>query len=574
MAVSRNFSTSNQYIVYWIEAIINSQSIANNTSNVTVRVWIKRTNTGYTTWGSGTVYCTIDGKSYSGSITPDDKITSTPRKLFERTVTINHNTNGEKTLVMSARIQHSQFSSSSQSWNYTLPTIPRYAKITSYSISDIRCTQFKINYSTDKTVDATQYRLNGGSWHTLPSNGIITGLNPGTSYKVQIRVRSSASGLWTDSANRAITTVRLSTYTIPNFNIGNPITVTISRGNTNMYHDLTLQFWHDDQTWHDLVTITNVTTSATFNLTEEQNDEIYYGRVTSKTTSVRVKSVNRWGANGAIQGTNYSSQATATIVNAEPSIDSVSYLDSNMSVQSILNNNQKILRNRSELRVIAGRAASQKGATLKSYKVSIGGSEYTVNTSGTEETGKIINIGKVNQSANQTAILTVIDSRGYTASKSFTVQMLDYIEPQFLQATAERVNNYEKSSFLKIEGRRSIVKPADIDVNETYLRYRIKENPSGTYGSYIDVISENTSIQGIYQNFNTNQYMNDFPNNLSYTVEVGIKDKFSDWKTILILLPEGIALLRFLQDQIQAGVPIVDQESEQPYIFFAESEDW
>ena len=168
MAVSRNFSTSNQYIVYWIEAIINSQSIANNTSNVTVRVWIKRTNTGYTTWGSGTVYCTIDGKSYSGSITPDDKITSTPRKLFERTVTINHNTNGTKTLVMSARIQHSRFSSSSQSWNYTLPTIPRYAKITSYSISDIRCTQFKINYSTDKTVDATQYRLNGGSWHTLP----------------------------------------------------------------------------------------------------------------------------------------------------------------------------------------------------------------------------------------------------------------------------------------------------------------------------------------------------------------------------------------------------------------------
>ena len=68
--------------------------------------------------------------------------------------------------------------------------------------------------------------------------------------------------------------------------------------------------------------------------------------------------------------------------------------------------------------------------------------------------------------------------------------------------------------------------------------------------------------------------MNDFPNNLSYTVEVGIKDKFSDWKTILILLPEGIALLRFLQDQIQAGVPLIDQETGQPYIFFTESEEW
>ena len=73
------------------------------------------------------------------------------------------------------------------------------------------------------------------------------------------------------------------------------------------------------------------------------------------------------------------------------------------------------------------------------------------------KSGRIINVGKVNQANNQTAILTVTDSRGYTASKSFTVQILDYVEPQFLQAVAERVNNYEKSSFLKIEGRRSIV---------------------------------------------------------------------------------------------------------------------
>ena len=132
-----------------------------------------------------------------------------------------------------------------------------------------------------------------------------------------------------------------------------------------MYHDLTLQFWHDDQTWHDLVTITNVTTSATFNLTAEQNDEIYYGRVTSKTTSIRVKVVNRWGSGGAIQGTNYSSQATATITNANPSIDSVSYKDINTSVQAIINNNQKILRNKSDLQVITGLAKAQRSYTKK-----------------------------------------------------------------------------------------------------------------------------------------------------------------------------------------------------------------
>lgn len=66
-AASGNFPTDNTYIVYWIEIIQNSQNIANNTTNVTVKVWCKRTNTGYTTTGNGTCYCTINGTQYSAS---------------------------------------------------------------------------------------------------------------------------------------------------------------------------------------------------------------------------------------------------------------------------------------------------------------------------------------------------------------------------------------------------------------------------------------------------------------------------------------------------------------------------
>src|SRR5699024_9803731 len=141
-----------------------------------------------------------------------------------------------------------------------------------------------------------------------------------------------------------------------------------------------------------------------------------------------------------------SKTATLTINNANPSIASASYKDTNTAVQEIISNNQKILRNLSTLQVTAGQATSQKGATLKSYKVSIGGNEYTVNTSGTSETGKGITVGKVNQANNQTAVLTVVDSRGNTASRNFTVQMIDYQAPQFIQASADRLNNYEKPS--------------------------------------------------------------------------------------------------------------------------------
>lgn len=578
---SSTMSTTNQYIKYRIRLVTGTQSITGNYTPVTVSIQAWRTNTGFTTYGSGTAYCTIDGTQYSASISSGQRISyNSYTTLFTRSMNISHNSAGAKTLAMSAYISHSQFRSSSQSWNRTLPTIPRYAKINSFTITDITGIQFKINYSVDRATNAAQYRINSGSWITIPSNGIITGRSPGTSYNVQIRVRNSASNLWTNSTTRTVRTVRLSTYTVPNFNTGDSLTVSISRGSTNMYHDVTLQFWNDDQTFHDLEIITNVATSATFNLTESQLNQIYNGRVSHKTTSIRVKVVNKWGSGGTAQGTNYSSNSTATIVDAEPTLDGVSYLDTNTELQTILQDNQKILRAHaaglmSNLRVVAGKATSQKGATLKNYKVSIGGNEYTVNTSSVEETGKIIDIGAVNQSSNQTAVLTVTDSRGYTASRSFTVQMINYVTPLILQASAERLNNYEESSYLRLEARRSIVKTNGDDLNYPEIQYRTKLPNVTEFGSWVNVNTQNTYVSGMYQNFDVDAYMGDFPNKQSRDVEVRIRDRFSSWLYRRgIVLPEGVALLRFLQDRIEAGVPLVDQETQGNYIFFSEYEEW
>lgn len=131
MASSGNFTTTNQYIVFWIEVIQNSQNISNNTSNVTVKVWIKRTNTGYTTYGSGTVFTNIDGVQRNVSITPSQKITSTPSAIFHQDITVNHNSDGTKILNVQVGISHDQFSSSQSSvaFNTSLTTIPRSSSI-------------------------------------------------------------------------------------------------------------------------------------------------------------------------------------------------------------------------------------------------------------------------------------------------------------------------------------------------------------------------------------------------------------------------------------------------------------
>jgi hypothetical protein len=129
MGSSANMSTSNQYIKYSIEVTQNSQSTANNTSNVTVDVWVWRNNTGYTTYGTGTCYCKIDSVQYSASVSSSQKITSSPISLFSKTLNISHNSDGTKTLTCSAWISMDVLSSSEQSYSQGLTSIGRAATI-------------------------------------------------------------------------------------------------------------------------------------------------------------------------------------------------------------------------------------------------------------------------------------------------------------------------------------------------------------------------------------------------------------------------------------------------------------
>ena len=137
MGTSAAMSTSNDRVKYKITVTQNSQNVAGNSSNVTVSVRFYRTNTGYTTYGSGTVYCKINGSTYSAAVTPDDKITNNGIVLFSKTLNITHNTDGTKTLTTSAWINlNTPLTSNEQSYNQALTTIPR-ATTPSINVSTI-----------------------------------------------------------------------------------------------------------------------------------------------------------------------------------------------------------------------------------------------------------------------------------------------------------------------------------------------------------------------------------------------------------------------------------------------------
>lgn len=198
MATSSLMSTSNQYVKYYIECIQNSQSIANNTSSVTVKVWAKRTNSGYETYGTGTVYCKVNGTTYSAAISTSQKITSTPICLYSGGFTIPHNDEGTKTLTMSAWINiPSIVTSSEQSYSQSLTTIARTSQSTVSS------------YSTTMGNGVTIYthRASTSFKHTITykfgsaSGTIVTGLETDYTWTIPLslsnQIPNSTSGVGT-----------------------------------------------------------------------------------------------------------------------------------------------------------------------------------------------------------------------------------------------------------------------------------------------------------------------------------------------------------------------------------------
>ena len=232
MPVSGNFTTSNQYVLYNITVTESNVSNANNSSDVTVSVKFWRSNTGYETYGNGTVYCTIDGTQYSQAVTSSQKITNSGIVLFSKKVTIPHNSDGSKTVNVKARINiPSVVTSSDQGFNVTLtkigggsaPTAPTSLVIPStVSIGETitltwkgatgTITGYQMQYAKGYTANPTNWTdwrkptVTTGSGSTTDTYSNTSTAN-GSGMTVKYRIRAmngSAASAWRESNSMII----------------------------------------------------------------------------------------------------------------------------------------------------------------------------------------------------------------------------------------------------------------------------------------------------------------------------------------------------------------------------------
>jgi len=300
-------------------------------------------------------------------------------------------------------------------------------------------------------------------------------------------------------------------------NIGSVSKISITRANDTFTHTLEYEFGDLSGTIATGVGTSYDWTIPTSFYAEIPNSNSGKGTIICKTYS-----------GDTLVGTS-SIEFTAKVVNSNPTIGTFTYQDSNSNTVSITGNNQRIIRNNSNLLFTVGSATPKNSATISKYEITFNNVVKSRTSVGD------LDFGKINLSSNTTATLKVIDSRGNIATKQITVIVDNWILPTGL-ITLNRKNNFYSETYLTVDGTYSSLNGK----NTMTIQYQYKE-VSATEYSKLKTISDNTK-----------ETMN-LDNNYQWNIKVVITDKIGT-TTYNLFLDRGMPIAFF--DRLLSSVGI------------------
>jgi hypothetical protein len=282
----------------------------------------------------------------------------------------------------------------------------------------------------------------------------------------------------------------------------------------------------------------------TFTLTEAERTTLRNATPNSNTMTVT------YGLQTTISGMVYSHTIakTMTVVNANPTAPTLDYFDIEPMSASVTGDQKRIIQNQSSFRAVVGTSTAKKGATIKSYSVSINGV--------TKDGNGNIDFGLINSATNTDLVVTVTDSRGLTATTKKTVIVDSWEQPTAI-TTLYRVNNYESDSRLKVDCTYSSLNGK----NTITCQYCYKKTTDTMYSNWSS-IPDKTLLNITLDNLH------------DYNVKVRINDVFSGYiSEYNLILPKGIPIMFIDTVKKSVGVgkfPTLDNSLEvQGYGHFA-----
>lgn len=210
--ITQAIRTGYQLKIAWS---VGSQSVANNTSSVTVKVQLVSTGSSYTINSSATKSgsVTINGTKYSFTFSAALSGNQT-KTLYTKTVTVSHNANGTKTCSFSATcginvtLGGTYYGNVTASGSGTFDTIARASTISSVTSS------VAVNGSNEVTVNIT--RAASSFTHTVvfsfgSYSKTVTGVATSTSYAIPTSWMNAMPSATSGTAKVTVTTYSGST---------------------------------------------------------------------------------------------------------------------------------------------------------------------------------------------------------------------------------------------------------------------------------------------------------------------------------------------------------------------------
>lgn len=544
-------------------SISESVNVVNNTSALHWELISAGGSSSYYTVDTTTV--TINGSVvYSkGRTYWDDRVFPAAKGSVSGDITVSHNSDGRKTIDVGFSTRVYVYGPQEYGGSMTLTGIDRTAPTVSCSISNVTAKGFKVSASASATSDIWQYCLNGSGYTqfstTAGTSASVTfsSLQPNTSYSITVRARKRSNHVYGTSgisktktlggalanscsdfsADAGTVSFSLNT-TVYNASYSNYITI---QNGSVQYLQLSARTWSTG------------TANRTITLNATERATLLAKMAGLKSFTATIQLITKSGTTQIGNASTCTCKISTRESVSGPSLSGFTFADTYSVTTGITGNNQVLIQDYSKLSVTPGSATARNGASIASYSAVCSG----VTKSNT--TGDALSLGEIGTSGTRDIILTVTDSRGYTASVTKKVTVVPYSRPKVNSVTLRRTNDIETEMQLSFQGSISgIIVGAAAKNSLLYARYRYKLTNASSYGSFVNILSA-VSKNGTSFSY-TNKELCNLTATASYDFHLQICDRLNSLTALdlYFVVPQGTPLVALRKQKVGINTPSPD----------------
>lgn len=546
-----------------------TQSVTGNYSDVTLNVYLKYYTLEVGSRADSTISINGTSETYTAPAITDYSSGSHTKLLKTKTVRVNHNADGTKSGValsaywrFSGTYSGTPISSITASTTVTLDTIDRTAPTVSLTTSNITANGVTLSATSSATADIWQYSTdNGSTWTQFSTTAgtsaskALTGLSPNTTYYIKVRARKKSNQVYGTSSAATVKTLGGAVVNSATQVTADAATVAL-KVNVTVYdasYDYTLTLKNGSTTIISIggLTWSKGTADRTVNLTASERTTLLTAMANMKSFTGTFAVTTYSGGSTQIGSTSSkTATVTTTAANSAPTLSGFTYADSYATTTAITGNDQLFIQSHSKLTVTPGTATAKNQASIANYTATCNG----VSVSNT--TGAALTVGAVSKSGTVAVVLTVTDSRGYTASVTKNITVIAYAAPKVNSLTLRRTNDIEAEMQLVFNGTISAITVDSVQKNSLlYCRYRYKATSATSWSSYVSILSAVTQSGTSFSY--SNLELRSLASDQSWDVHIQIRDQLNSLSSLDLyyVIPQGTPLVALRKQKVGINTP-------------------